>query len=80
MAELPFYKFADCCEIAGAVSKIRPRAVRTFGVPILAVFYFSASAAETNPPDKSAKNSTGKINFPLSRIRVGAMMVSDVRI
>jgi len=26
-----------------AVSKIRPRAVRTFGVPILAVFSFSAA-------------------------------------
>jgi hypothetical protein len=33
-----------------AVSKIRPRAVRTFGVPILTVFSFSVSVAETVQP------------------------------
>jgi len=34
---------------ATAASKIRPRAVRAFGAPILAAFFFSASAEGTDP-------------------------------
>ena len=37
---LTVYKTANFCDIIGVVSKTRPRAVRTFGVPILTIFLF----------------------------------------
>jgi len=44
------YKTAYACDIALVVSKTRPRAVRTFWVPILTTFSFSGAEVETVRP------------------------------
>jgi hypothetical protein len=44
------YKPCNFCDIYGVVSKTRPRAVRTFGVPILTAFSFSRAAVKTVLP------------------------------